>query len=115
MKRWRGSGKGPCLKLCLAHAMVPTDPPATLHETWRRLLSYVTNEVLDTADQLQDVLGDDLANALVKHRSVVHTLKSNIANESAVSSTWELLRQLKVRGVSCMAHSGHNACSAHGG
>ncbi len=165
-------------------------PPLCCAPTPGRLMSYVTTEVLDTADQLKDVLGDDLASALVKqrgragrgrargplraclvharmrafvrtvrppghakycgqvwgarrfpgkpryrnwteagpsageprrsthavahllhqakHRGAVHMLKSNIANDSVVSSTWELMRQLKVgrmmiTRVACMA------------
>lgn len=60
-----------------------------------RLLSCITPEVLDTAEQLKDMVGEDLVHCMLKHRALVSGLKGNIANEQAVSSTWEIWRLLK--------------------
>jgi len=60
-----------------------------------RLLSFVTAEVLDTAEQLKDLLGEDMVNTLVKHRSLLLSSKANLGNDGMLSSTLELLRLLK--------------------
>jgi len=60
-----------------------------------RLLSYVTIEILDTAEQLKDVLGEDLVNTLIKHRGLLQNAKSSLSSEPVLASTWELARLLK--------------------
>uniref|UniRef100_A0A7S3QTW1 Dynein regulatory complex protein 10 n=1 Tax=Dunaliella tertiolecta TaxID=3047 RepID=A0A7S3QTW1_DUNTE len=61
-----------------------------------KLLSFVTTEVLDTAEQLKDLLGEDLVNTLVKHRNVVNSsAKGIVGSEAAAVSTGELVRLLK--------------------
>ncbi|GLC46198.1 Dynein regulatory complex protein 10 [Pleodorina starrii] len=60
-----------------------------------RLVSYITQDVLDTAEQLRDMLGEDLANTLIKHRQLVQTAKSTLNNEQLQASTLELVRLLK--------------------
>ncbi|KAG2483037.1 hypothetical protein HYH03_018066 [Edaphochlamys debaryana] len=60
-----------------------------------RLISYVTQDVLDTAEQLRDILGEDLANTLIKHRQLLQSSKSSLNNEQLMASTLELVRLLK--------------------
>ncbi|GFR48366.1 hypothetical protein Agub_g10256 [Astrephomene gubernaculifera] len=60
-----------------------------------RLVSYITQDVLDTAEQLRDMLGEDLANTLIKHRQLLQTAKSTLNNEQLQASTLELVRLLK--------------------
>ncbi|GFH24786.1 uncharacterized protein HaLaN_22641, partial [Haematococcus lacustris] len=60
-----------------------------------RLLSFVTTEVLDTAEQLRDLLGEDLVNILATHRELIAASKNNIGSEPLCTSTWQLTRMLQ--------------------
>eukprot|EP00798_Chlamydomonas_sp_ICE-L_P009805 gene9805-7695_t len=60
-----------------------------------RLLSYVTPEVMDSAEQLADVLGEELVASLVRHRTQTTAGKSNITSEQTIASTWSLIRMLR--------------------
>ncbi|KAG1671905.1 hypothetical protein FOA52_003472 [Chlamydomonas sp. UWO 241] len=59
------------------------------------LLSYVTTEVLETVEQLQELLGGDLMGTLLQHRNALATnAKENRPTDATNVSTWELLRML---------------------
>lgn len=60
-----------------------------------RLLSCITPEVLDTAEQLKDMVGEDLVHCMVKHRALASNVKGSISSDQLVSSSWELWRLLK--------------------
>lgn len=60
-----------------------------------RLISYVSQDVLDTAEQLRDMLGEDLAHALIKHRQLMHSTKASLNSDQLQASTLELMRLLK--------------------
>lgn len=60
-----------------------------------RLLSYVTPEVLDTSENLVDVLGEDLVEKLVKHRTQIAASKNNVTSEGSLAATWSLIRAMK--------------------
>ncbi|GAX78075.1 hypothetical protein CEUSTIGMA_g5517.t1 [Chlamydomonas eustigma] len=60
------------------------------------LLSFVTTEVLETSEQLRDVLGEDMVNNILKHRTTLQQHgKSNLGAEPVMASTWELVRLMK--------------------
>jgi len=66
----------------------------SLEET--RLLSFVTGEVLESAEHLRDALGEDLVNRLIKHRHIIHLHgKSSQCSDPVMASTLELVRLLK--------------------
>ncbi|MEW5307046.1 MAG: hypothetical protein WDW36_009466 [Sanguina aurantia] len=60
------------------------------------LLSYVTADVLDTAEQLRDMLGEDLSSVLVRHRGlVVQHSQGELANPAMTASTLAMVRLLQ--------------------
>lgn len=60
------------------------------------LLSYVTSEVLESVETLRDVLGQDLADFLIKHRAVLaSTSKGGLGSDASIQSTRDLVRLLK--------------------
>jgi len=60
------------------------------------LLSYVTTDVLDTAEQLREMLGADMVSALLRHRSALgQSAKTTLPSDTMNQSTWELVRLLK--------------------
>uniref|UniRef100_A0A7S0VE46 Dynein regulatory complex protein 10 n=1 Tax=Polytomella parva TaxID=51329 RepID=A0A7S0VE46_9CHLO len=70
---------------------------AVLDETYEsiKLISYITGDVLETAEQLRDILGQDLTTCFIKHRELSSQLKGHFGNAVLNASTLELCRLLK--------------------
>lgn len=60
-----------------------------------RLLSFVTPDILEQAEQRKDMLGEDVVKAIVKYRGVYHQNKGAMFSEPVMASIQELWRIIR--------------------
>lgn len=60
-----------------------------------RLLSYIDSDILDAADTLGDVIGEDISKSLITHKIAASGARGQVYNEILHASSLELWRILK--------------------